>query len=201
MALLVGGGCGLIAVVGVVLLLIIVVAGAAASSDDSTEIVATPTPTPNLPKGDGLGDVMQGATYARVRATNVQVPVPPGWTQDRKGLYSFAVSGDDKAMLAFTTVSSIGEFNGRMAHATRTFRIEQCKMLPSARVRIGPNKLRARLKEGKCIFNGVTANVATVLVESGRRAHPLVIYAVSTSASPRTTKQAQLTIARMRTSL
>jgi hypothetical protein len=48
------------------------------------------------------------------------------------------------------------------------------------------------------MFNGVQAKVATVLVEAGRSAHPLVIYAVDAKASDRTEKQAQQTIARMR---
>lgn len=200
-ALLVGGGCGLIAVIGVVILLIAVVAGAAAASDDAVEVEPTKVNVPKVPAKEDLGDVMDGASYARVRATRVEVPVPPGWQQDRKGLYSFAISGDKKAMLAFTTVSSIGEFNGRMQHATRTFRIEDCNMQPATRVRLGPNRLRARLREGKCSFNGVPASVATVLVETGRRRHPLVIYAVDVAASKRTTEQAQQTILRMRLQL
>ena len=44
-----------------------------------------------------------------------------------------------------------------------------------------------------------TIGVATVLVETGRSAHPLVLYAVDKKAAKRTTRQAQQTIARMRT--
>ena len=142
---------------------------------------------------------MVGATYKRIPSTNVEVPVPPGWREDRKSLYSFALSGDGDAMLAFTTVSSIGEFNGRIQHAEKVFRITDCSMEPATRVRIGPNQLRSRLKEGDCTFNGVRARVATVLVEAGRSAHPLVLYAVDKKASSKTTKQAVQTIARMRT--
>ena len=66
------------------------------------------------------------------------------------------------------------------------------------RVRIGPNQLRSRLREGECVFNGVDAHVATVLVESGRQAHPMVIYAVDKRASAVTAEQAKQTILRMR---
>ncbi|MCA9618680.1 MAG: hypothetical protein KC731_06655, partial [Myxococcales bacterium] len=200
-ALLVGGGCGLLAVIGVIVLVLAVALGGddkedpkpTASGDDTSGI-----DTSSSGSDDG-GDVMVGANYKRIPSTNVEVPVPPGWREDRRSLYTFALSDDGNALLAFTTVSSIGEFNGRLQHATRVFRIESCNMGDAERVRIGPNQLRSRLREGDCIFNGVPAHVATVLVESGRRAHPLVIYAVDKKASKRTEKQAQQTIARMRT--
>jgi hypothetical protein len=199
-ALLVGGGCGLFAVLGVIVLVIAVVAGgssASASDTDGDETTAsdgdsTPTPT------DDVGDAMDGAVFKRIPSTDVEVPVPPGWREDRKSLYSFAISGDDKALLAFTTVSSLGEFAGRTQHAVKAFRITDCNMQDAQRVRIGPNGLRARLKEGDCTFNGVRAHVATVLVEAGRSALPFVIYAVDKTAPKRTETQALQTIARMR---
>jgi hypothetical protein len=197
-ALLVGGGCGLFAVLGVIVLVIAIVASGGddsptASSDDGG------SSSPSSGSSPSKSDVMVGARFKRIPSTNIEVPIPPGWKEDKRSLYTFALSADGDAMLAFTTVSSYGEFSGRLQHAERVFRITDCKMDEATRVRIGPNKLRSRLKEGDCTFNGVRARLATVLVESGRRAHPLVIYAVDKKASEVTRVQAQQTIARMRT--
>jgi hypothetical protein len=196
-ALLVGGGCGLLAVLGVIGLIIAIAAGSggddeptASAEDDSSSTGGSDEPAEE--------DVMAGAVFKRIPSTTIEVPVPAGWREDKRSLYTFALSGDGDALLAFTTVSSVGEFSGRLQHAERSFRITDCTMDPVQRVRIGPNQLRSRLKEGDCTFNGVRARVATVLVEAGRQAHPLVIYAVDKKASERTTKQAQQTIARMR---
>jgi hypothetical protein len=142
---------------------------------------------------------MEGAVYKGIPSTNVEVPVPPGWREDRRSLYTFAISGDGNAVLAFTTVSSVGEFAGRLQHASSAFNITNCNMQDAVRVRIGPNQLRARLKEGECNFNNVPSHVATVLVESGQNALPLVIYAVANNASALTNTQAKQTIVRMRT--
>ncbi|MBW2526253.1 MAG: hypothetical protein JRI23_18880 [Deltaproteobacteria bacterium] len=204
-ALLVGGGCGLIAILGVIVLVIGVVLVGAGGSDDSGARGSGPTPVADDSSGGDAKptgteeDVMKGAVYKRVPSTNVEVPVPPGWGEDKRSLYTFALSDDGDALLAFTTVSSIGEFNGRLQHAEKVFRITNCDMEDAKRVRIGPDNLRARLKAGDCTFNGVRARVATVLVESGRSAHPLVLYAVDKKASDKTTRQAAETIARMRT--
>jgi hypothetical protein len=197
-ALLVGGGCGLFAVLGVVFLLLLVVAGgAAASRADEPSPSSTDPSEPETP-GDEP-NAMEGAIFKRIPSTNVDVPVPPGWREAQRSLYTFAASGDGDALLAFTTVSSAGEFAGRIQHATREFSITNCTMKDAERVSIGPNQLRGRLKEGDCTFNNVPAHVAVVLVESGKNALPLVIYAVSLNASRRTTVQAQQTIAGMRT--
>jgi hypothetical protein len=195
-ALLVGGGCGLLAIIGVILLVVLVIGGAAATAD------ATPTPGGPLSPGEpsqpsDVPDAMDGAVFKGIPSTNVEVPVPAGWREGRKSLYTFAVAGDGDAVLAFTTVSSSGEFAGRIQHATREFDISSCNMKDAERVTIGPNKLRGRLKEGECTFNNVPSHLAVVLVESGN-AMPLVIYAVDLKASRRTTVQAQQTIARMR---
>ena len=112
---------------------------------------------------------MDGAVFKGIPSTNVEVPVPPGWREGQKSLYTFAASGDGDAVLAFTTVSSVGEFAGRLQHATREFNITNCSMKDAERVRIGPNQLRGRLKEGDCSFNNVPAHVAVVLVESRLR--------------------------------
>jgi hypothetical protein len=101
-------------------------------------------------------------------------------------------------MLAFTTVSSLGEFTGRLQHATNAFSITNCRMQDAVRVTLGPDQLRARLKEGPCDFNGIPSHVAVVLVETGKNALPLVIYAVDQRASKLTRTQAQQTIVRMR---
>jgi hypothetical protein len=199
-ALIVGGGCGVIAMLAVILLVVAVVVGgssASASESDGDETSAGDSDSKPSPDED-VGDVMAGAIYKRIPSTDVEVPVPPGWREDRKSLYSFAIAGDGNAMLAFTTVSSLGEFVGRSQHAEKVFRITDCNMQDAQRVRIGPNKLRARLKEGDCTFNGVPAHVATVLVETGRRALPFIIYATDKKASKTTITQAQQTIARMR---
>jgi len=183
----------------VIVLIIMLFSGG--SSDDETESDDDDGRSKSAQDDDddeSSGDAMDGAVYKRIPSTNVEVPVPPGWRESRKSLYTFAIPADGNAVLAFTTVSSVGEFNGRLQHATRVFRITGCNMKPAKRVRIGPNRLRSRLKEGQCKFNGVPAKVATVLVESGRRAHPLVIYAVANKASKRTDEQAQQTILRMR---
>jgi hypothetical protein len=197
-ALMVGGGCGLLAVIGVIVLVIALASGggseASASEDDDKPTSGDDKPATD----DGVANAMDGAQFKRIPSTNVEIPVPPGWREDRRSLYSFALSGDGDAILAFTTVSSLGEFAGRIQHATKVFSITDCTMKDAVRVNIGPNKLRSRLKEGVCTFNGVRANVATVLVESGRRAHPLVIYAVDVSASKVTVEQAQQTVLRMR---
>jgi hypothetical protein len=198
-ALLVGGGCGLLAVLGVVFLLILVIGGAAASGDDTPSTGGNTSPTQPVAGGGDVPDAMDGAVFKGIPQTNVEVPVPPGWQEAKKSLYTFAISGDGNGMLAFTTVSSAGEFAGRLQHATREFNITSCKMQDTQRVRIGPNQLRGRLKEGDCNFNNVPSHVAVVLVESGQSALPLVIYAVDLKASRRTTVQAQQTIARMRT--
>jgi len=205
-ALLVGGGCGLFAVVGVIILVIVlVVSGSSASTgddddddDDNNDDNTSQSSRSKDRDTSGDGDVMAGAIYKRIPSTNVEVPIPPGWRENRRSLYSFALSNDGNALLAFTTVSSYGEFNGRLQHASKVFSIHSCSMSPAERVRVGPHQMRARLKEGDCTFNGVRAHVATVLVESGRNAHPLVIYAVDKRASARTEKQAQKTIALMR---
>ncbi|RLB61026.1 MAG: hypothetical protein DRI90_12335 [Deltaproteobacteria bacterium] len=204
-----GGGCGLFAVIGVVLLVILLVTtgGSASTGDDDdddnddndSQSSSDDDDDDGASKEENTGgDVMAGAVYKRIPSTNVEVPVPPGWRESRRSLYTFALSNDGNALLAFTTVSSYGEFNGRLQHATKVFRITGCSMGPSERVRVGPNQLRSRLKEGECTFNGVRAHVATVLVESGRRAHPLVIYAVDNKASERTAAQAKKTISQMR---
>jgi hypothetical protein len=197
---LVGGGCGLLAVLGVIVLVVLLVVGRSASaSSDETD---TPEPTKDGPtepsSGEDVSDAMDGAVFKGIPSTNVEVPVPPGWREDRKSLYSFALSGDGDAMLAFTTVSSLGEFTGRLQHATAVFNITNCNMKDAERVRIGPNELRARLKEGDCSFSGIPAHVAVLLVETGQSALPLVIYAVDLKASKRTTFQAQQTMLRMR---
>ena len=200
-ALLVGGGCGLLAVIGVILLLVLVVFSgdddSTASTDDDSSSSSGKDDSDDDDDGGG-GDPMAGSVFKRIPSTNVEVPVPPGWREDKRSLYTFAIAGDGNALLAFTTVSSLGEWAGRTQHAVKVFRITNCNMEPATRVRLGPNKLRARLKEGKCKFNGVPSQVATVLVETGRRAHPFIIYAVDNRASKRTQKQAIQTIARMR---
>ena len=196
-ALLVGGGCGLLAVIGVVLLLVLVIGAASASGDDNPKEGNSGATTPSTPTD--VPDAMNGAVFKGVPQTNVEVPVPPGWREAQRGLYTFALSGDGDAVLAFTTVSSAGEFAGRIQHASREFNITNCNMKDAERVRIGPNQLRGRLKEGDCSFNNVPSHVAVVLVDSQRNALPLVIYAVDLKASRRTTVQAQQTIARMRT--
>lgn len=198
-ALFAGIGCGLFAVLAVIALVIgVAVGGDDDSSTASNDDGGSTTSSSGDDKPEDTGDVMIGATFKRIPSTNVEVPVPPGWREDKRSLYTFALSNDGDALLAFTTVSSLGEFNGRLQHAERVFQIEGCSMEPATRIKIGPNALRSRLKEGDCTFNGVRARVATVLVETGRRALPLVIYAVDKKASARTTKQAQQTIARMR---
>ncbi len=197
-ALLVGGGCGLFAVLGVIFLIVLVVAGARSSGGGDASSPSEPEPGEQPSGGDDVAGAMDGAVYKGIPSTNVEVPVPPGWREDRKSLYTFALSGDGDAVLAFTTVSSVGEFNGRIQHATRAFDITNCTMQDAERVRIGPNQLRARLKEGECNFNNIPSHVAVVLVESGSNALPLVIYAVDKRASALTATQAKQTIARMR---
>lgn len=195
-ALLVGGGCGLIAIIGVILLVVLVIGAAGAAADAPT----TPT-DPSVPsqpsEPSDVPDAMDGAVFKGIPSTNVEVPVPAGWREGRKSLYTFAVAGDGDAVLAFTTVSSAGEFAGRIQHATREFDISNCNMKDAERVTIGPNRLRGRLKEGECTFNSVPSHLAVVLIESGT-AMPLVFYAVDQKASRRTTVQAQQIIARMR---
>lgn len=197
-ALLVGGGCGLVAVIGVVLLIALVVVGRSSSGGGSSGEPAGDTPVARAPSGDDDPHAMDGAVYKGIPSTNVEVPIPPGWREDRKSLYSFALSGDGDAVLAFTTVSSIGEFSGRLQHATNAFNITSCSMQDAVRVALGPNRLRARLKEGSCSFNNVPSHVAVVLVETGQNALPLVIYAVDLKAPRRTVTQAQQTIGQMR---
>jgi len=197
-ALLVGGGCGLLAVIGVVLLLVLLVVGSASAGGSSSPPPSSPGAGQQPTSGADVGDAMDGAVYKGIPSTNVEVPVPPGWREDRKSLYTFALSGDGDAVLAFTTVSSVGEFNGRIQHASSVFNITSCNMQDAQRVTLGPNQLRARLKEGDCSFNNIPSHVAVVLVETGQNALPLVIYAVDQKASKRTVTQAQQTIARMR---
>jgi hypothetical protein len=209
-ALLVGGGCGLLAVLGVIVLVIMLVVAGSSSADSDPPTASggndapptSPDPAPNTPQptqgNEGGPDVMAGAVYKRVPQTDVEVPVPPGWREDSGGLYTFALSGDGDALLAFTTVSSVGEFNGRLQHATSVFRITDCNMGDAQRVNLGPDQLRSRLREGDCMFNGVAAHVATVLVESGSSAFPLVIYAVDKNANKTTETQALQTLVRMR---
>src|SRR6185436_7744376 len=113
------------------------------------------TPVGQSPSSDDDPTAMDGAVYKGIRQTNVEVPVPPGWREDAKSLYTFALSGDGNAVLAFTTVSSIGEFTGRLQHASSVFNITNCSMGDAQRVTLGPNRLRARLKEGECSFNNI----------------------------------------------
>ena len=167
-ALLVGGGCGLVAILGVILLVVLVI-GAASSTADST-----PTPTdPSVPSqpsdSNDVPDAMDGAVFKGIPSTNIEVPVPAGWREGRKSLYTFAVAGDGDAVLAFTTVSSAGEFAGRLQHATREFDISNCNMKDAERVTIGPSHLRGRLKEGECTFNNVPSHLAEKVIEAHRK--------------------------------
>lgn len=196
-ALLVGGGCGLLALIGVIVLVVLVIGGAAAASAGSTPTSPSDGNPTQPSEGGDVPDAMEGAVYKGIPSTSVEVPVPAGWREGRKSLYTFAVAGDGNAVLAFTTVSSAGEFAGRLQHATREFNIDNCNMKDAERVTIGPSHLRGRLKEGECTFNNVPSHLAVVLIESGS-AMPLIFYAVDLNASRRTTVQAQQVIAQMR---
>ena len=87
---------------------------------------------------------------------------------------------------------------GRSQHAQRTFNITGCSKKPAKKAPIGPNKMPARIIDHECSFNGVPAFVSTVLVKTGQRRLPFVIYAVDKRASKVTTRQAQLTVLGMR---
>ncbi len=143
-------------------------------------------------------NVMEGAIYKTIPATNVQVPIPRGWRVSKKGLYAFAASPDKKALLAFTTVSSMGEFVGRSQHAQKTFNITECVKKPVKKMPLGPNKLPSRVIDHECKFNGIPAFVSTVLVNNDKRSLPFIIYAVDKRASKKTIRQAQLTVLSMR---
>ncbi len=200
-ALLVGGGCGALAVLGVIILVIVLVAGGGGDDEPVAEKPdddSSSSSGDSGDSGDSGGDVMAGSVYKRVPSTNVAVPVPPGWREDRRSLYTFALSGDGDALLAFTTVSSYGEWAGRTQHAINVFNVTGCTWKDPIRANIGPNQLRSRIRDGQCSFNGIPAAVSTVLVESGRRAHPFIVYAVANKASDRTTKQAQQCVLQMK---
>ncbi len=193
--MLIGGGIGCF-----VLILIIVLVGVfAGGSDDGDDDDSSKSgPTTSKPSTSTGGNVMKGATYKRIPSTRVEVPIPPGWRVAKRGLYSFAISPDKKAMLAFTTVSSRGEFRGRTLHAWRKFKITGCTKGPSKKGGLGPDKMPSSLIDYECNFNGVPSYVSTVLVNAGQRAFPFVIYAVEKSASKRTFKQAKQTVLNMR---
>ncbi len=163
--------------------------------EDETEAESTPEPTAAPSQ---RVNVIAGAVYKTIPATNVQVPIPRGWRLSKKGLYAFAASPDKKALLAFTTVASKGEFVGRSQHAQKTFDITDCTKKPVKKTKIGPNKLSARIIDHQCKFNGIPAFVSTVLVNTKKRSLPFIIYAVDKRASKKTTRQAQLTVLSMR---
>jgi hypothetical protein len=145
-------------------------------------------------------DPMAGATYKTVPSTKVQVPIPKGWATKKKSLYSVASAPDGKAFLAFTTVSSRGEFVGRIQHVGKTFKITDYKKGKVTKADIGPDKLKAEIIDATCSFNDTAAIMSSVLVDYGKRRHVFVVYALDQSASETTKTQAQQAILRMRRS-
>ena len=134
--------------------------------------------------------VMKGSQMMRIKSTRVYVPIPPGWSSSKRGLYHFAESDDGHAMLAFTVVATRGQLIGRKRHAERTFNIFGCKEKPPKTLRIGPNKLKATFWKKSCNLNGRPSFVTEVLINQGRRSFPFVIFAVDDKASKKTRQQA-----------
>jgi len=197
-ALMVGGGCGVLAVVGVIIL-VVVLAVTRGGDDDDDQPVAQKPSTPTQPtQGQRPTNPAVGAVYKRIPHTNVSVPIPAGWREDKVSFYTRAIAPTRDAVIAFTTVSSYGEWAGRTQHAFRVFSIRNCSFGAAVRGKLGSSNMRSRLKEGTCTWNGISANVATVLVESGRRAHPLVFYGVAKSASAKVKAQAKHVVLNMR---
>ena len=198
---MIGGGVGCL----VLIIIVIIIAVVAGGDDDddgksgsSTEKPATGLTTKPSPNSKSNGDeVMEGSSYLRIRSTRVWVPIPPGWSSSKRGLYHFAESDDGHAMLAFTVVASYGQLVGRKRHAERTFNIFGCKERPPETARIGPNKLKAKIWKKKCNLNGTPSDVAEVLINQGKRAFPFVIYAVDEKASTKTRKQAEQILLRI----
>lgn len=143
-------------------------------------------------------DPMAGATYKTVPSTSVQVPIPKGWSTKKKSLYSVASAPDGKAFLAFTTVSSRGEFVGRIQHVSKTFKITNYKKGKVTKIDIGPDKLKAEIIDATCRFNDTPAIMSSVLVDYGKRRHVFVVYALDETASDKTKTQAQQAVLRMR---
>ena len=196
-ALMVGGGCGVLAILGVIGLIIVLVV--TKGKDDDEEPVASPGDTPTeQPRPQEKTNPGQGAVYKRIPHTNVSVPIPAGWREDKVSFYTRAIAPSRDAVIAFTTVSTYGEWAGRTQHAFRVFSIRNCSFGAAVRGKLGSSKMRSRLKEGTCTWNGISANVATMLVESGRRAHPLVFYGVSKSASAKVKAQAKHVVLNIR---
>ncbi len=143
-------------------------------------------------------DPMDGASYKRVPSTQVEVPIPPGWVTSKRSLYSVATSPDDKAFIAFTTVSSRGEFVGRIQHVVKTFKVTDYVKGKVTDTPIGPDGLKANIVDATCNFHDVPAHMSSVLVNYGKRRHVFVVYALDKSASKETTVQAQQAVLRMR---
>jgi hypothetical protein len=196
LALMVGAGVGCLVFVIIIVVIAVALRTTGDSDDDDADDSRSSSTKPT--RSSSGDDVMKGAVYKRVPSTTVEVPVPAGWVVAKRSLYSFAFSPDKKAMLAFTTVSSRGEFAGRTQHAWRVFKMRNCTKAPKKSLKIGPDKLPALIVDYECQFNGVPSHVSTVLVNAGRRAFPFVIYAVHKSADARTLKQAKQTILSMR---
>ncbi len=160
---------------------------------ETEETEETSTETTAKPKVN----VMAGARYKTIPSTKVQVPIPRGWGEKKRGLYAFAYSGDKKALLAFTTVSSLGEYAGRRQHARKVFKITGCTKQKKSVRRIGPDRLKVIKFDAECSFSNTPAFVSQVLVDTGRP-FPFIIYAVDKRAPKKTIEQAQQTILRIR---
>jgi len=144
------------------------------------------------------GNVMAGASYKTVPATSIQVPIPEGWATKKHSLYSVAMSPDKKAFVAFTTVSSKGEFVGRIQHAAKTFKVTNYKKTKDVNMKLGPDKLNAFVQDATCSFNNTPGIMSSVLVDTGKRQKVFVVYALDQKASGKTKKQAQGTVLGMR---
>ena len=141
---------------------------------------------------------MDGASFKTVPQTNVQVPVPPGWKTEQVSLYSVASAPDKKAFVAFTTVSSKGEFAGRIQHVVKTFKVTEYKKAKTVENKIGPDKLPASIHDATCKFDGRPAIMSAVLVNTGTPHLVFVVYALAKDAPEKTRKQALATVLLMR---
>jgi len=144
------------------------------------------------------GNPMAGATYKTVPQTQVQVPIPPGWKTKKVSLYSMAAAPDGKAFVAFTTVSSKGEFVGRIQHVQKTFKVTEYQKKKDVESKIGPDQLPAFIQDATCKFNGHPAIMSSVLINAGSRHLVFVVYALAQNAPDKTKKQALATVLQMR---
>ncbi len=142
-----------------------------------------PLPTPVPAANPAPANLLQGAVYKRIPTTTLEIPVPKGWNESKKGLYSGLTSPDEKVAIAFTVVTYKSELAGRLQDIERKLGISNEVKTGEKTTQIGPNKLNALIHDATCTFHGKPGKLSYVIVQQkGRSSVVLVIYASENDA-------------------